>query len=221
MNIEDVRDELPIAEPQDRIGYFKPKTSVTIHWNGPPIPRDVHPLEVILGDAHFHISKDWSPAPGIQGGDGIMYHFLVAPDGTVYKTRDDDAVLYACGNAIGNERSYHVQVMVGGDGSGVTDPNTPITPQQYASLAALVGFLGLDQVKPHRAWSPTTCPGNDLTNWVLRHSWEDDMPDEQTIREWAKEETRAVLSNEAWLTDAIKTAVQQAVEEVLRRLQNG
>lgn len=194
MDIVDVRDELPLAEPEDRIGYYGPKTSVTVHWNGPPVPRDVDPLDVILGDAHYHISKDWSPEPGVQGGDGIMYHFLVAPDGRVFKTRDDDAVLYHCGSAIGNERSYAVQVMVGGDESGATDPSTPITAEQLSALSQLIAFLGLDQVKPHRAWSSTTCPGNELADWVLRHAWEEvlDM-DEATLRKIIREETHRAI----------------------------
>jgi len=175
MLFEDVRAELPLASWE--IGRYGPKTSITVHWNGPPIPAWVHPLDVILGDAWYHISKDWSDAVGVQGGDGIMYHWLIAPDGTIYKTRDDDATLYHCGNEIGNERSYAVQVMVGGDSTGVGDPCTP------AQLNALTD-LQLDEVKPHRIWSGTTCPGLELTNWVANRSWEMALTDDEFMEKY-------------------------------------
>lgn len=163
--ITDVRGQIPRANWE--IGRFGPKTSITVHWNGPAVPTDADPLSVIKADAAFHINKDWG---GING-DGIMYHFLIAPDGEIFQTRDEDAVLFHCGNATGNVRSYAVQVMVG-EGQAVTT-------EQYLSLEFLILHLGLDDVKPHRAWSVTQCPGAELTNWVLRRGWEDAMTPEQ------------------------------------------
>lgn len=170
LQIIDVRNNVPRVAARE-VGRAA-KSSITVHWNGPPIPAGVDPFALIVADANYHISKDWSPAPGIQGGDGIMYHFLIAPDGRVYKTRDDDAVLWHCGVGIGNFFSYAVQVMVGGDSTGVGDP---VTSAQYTSLAQLIAHLGLDDVKPHKIWSGTACPGLELTAWISRHGWEEDM----------------------------------------------
>jgi hypothetical protein len=171
LRIIDVRDKLPLV-PAREVGRAA-KSSITVHWNGPPIAAGADPLDVIKSDAWFHTSKDWSPEPGIQGGDGIMYHFLVAPDGRCFKTRDDDAVLWHCGSEIGNRFSYAVQVMVGGNGDGTGDA---VTSQQYATLTALIAHLALEQVKPHKIWSGTACPGLELTAWVNRQAWkEDDM----------------------------------------------
>lgn len=171
LQIIDVRDQLPLVLDGE-LGRAA-KSSITVHWNGPPIPAGEDPWLVILSDAWYHTSKDWSPEPGIQGGDGIMYHFLIAPDGRCFKTRDDDAVLWHCGSAIGNVFSYAVQVMVGGEGDGTGDP---VTAAQYATLTQLIAELSLDDVKPHKIWSGTACPGLELTDWVSRQAWkEDDM----------------------------------------------
>jgi hypothetical protein len=186
----DVRAELPRTDWE--IGRSGPKTSATIHWNGPRIPADVDPLDIILGDAHYHVSKDWSPEPGIQGADGIQYHELIAPDGTAYVTRDPDAALWHCGDPVGNETSYAIQVMVGGEDDGSGDP---VTPAQYATLRARIHALGLTDVRPHRSWSQTTCPGNELATWVYAEGWqvEDDL-DRTTFNAWFREQQVAEIT---------------------------
>ncbi|HEV8654480.1 MAG TPA: peptidoglycan recognition family protein [Candidatus Limnocylindria bacterium] len=175
LQIIDVRDKLPLVLDAE-VGRAA-KSSITVHWNGPPIPSGEDPWLIILSDAWYHTSKDWSPEPGIQGGDGIMYHFLIAPDGRCFKTRDDDAVLWHCGSAIGNTFSYALQVMVGGEGDGTGDP---VTADQYATLTQLIALLGLDDVKPHKIWSGTACPGLELTDWVNHQAWkEEDLTPEE------------------------------------------
>lgn len=151
MAVVDLRDELPRADWSEGVS---PKSSITVHWNGTPLPDDVSDLDVIFGDANYHVSKDWSPAPGIQGGDGIMYHRLYGRDGTVYLTRDPGDVLWHSGSTIGNLTSEAWQVMVG-EGESCTP----------AQLAALRRDLAADgrAVFPHQFWSATQCPGPELT----------------------------------------------------------
>lgn len=146
-----------------------PKYSVTVHWNGTPLPDGVNDEDVIWGDANYHISKDWSPEPGIQGGDGIMYHRLYGRDGTVYLTRDPSDILWHCGDTFGNWHSEAWQVMVG---AGET-----CTPEQ---LAALKRDLQAEErpLFPHRHWSPTQCPGDELVG-VLANLTEEDVTEDR------------------------------------------
>lgn len=183
MNIIDVRTELPLATDWE-IGRFGPKTSRTYHWNGPPLP-DIDPMELILGDANYHTTKDWGDAVGIQAGDGIMYHKLIARNGDLYITRDEDAVLWSCGSAEGNEQSEHVQVMCG----ATYDENDVLVFEQKPTEAQLDTMAMLEHVQPLGAtwphgpkWTQTKCPGPTVRSWVAGTKWKEidnDMTDEQ------------------------------------------
>lgn len=162
MQIEDVRDQLPLKNWE--AGRWGPKTSITVHWNGGPVPA-IDPLDMIKADAAYQMRPGWSGTA--DGADGVLYHWFIAPDGKVFKTRDDDAVLWHCADPVGNERSYAVQVMIG---SGQLASSA-----QLSALTELILFLGLDQVKPHRIWSQTACPGDELTAWVANRSWEGEV----------------------------------------------
>jgi hypothetical protein len=143
-------------------------------------------LDVILGDAHYHISKDWSLEPGIQGGDGIMYHRLIAPNGDIYQTRNQDAILWACGSEWGNWSSEHVQVMLG-------EGQMP-TVEQLAAMRTLELEDSRGMTFPHNYWSGTQCPGPQLTAWVYDEGWkkEDDMTRAE-FNEWFKEQYMAII----------------------------
>lgn len=61
----------------------------TIHWSEvrtPPDRSDRWYLDMIGKEAYYHaLQRDWEPVvPGIQGGDGIMYHYMIAPNGTIF-----------------------------------------------------------------------------------------------------------------------------------------
>lgn len=177
MNFLDVRDELPKPDPYWEIGRFGRKSSRTYHWNGPAIPVDVHPLELILGDAYYHMTLEWGLRMGVTsptgGADGIMYHRLIAPNGDLYITRDFDAVLWACGSPIGNVQSEHVQVMCG--------VGQRPTTAQFVTMAWLEINEPLGDTWPHSFWSSTTCPGDDIRAWIEARTWagEDDLTPEQ------------------------------------------
>lgn len=215
----DVRDELPRTDWE--IGRFGPKTSRTYHWNGPALPTDVAPLELILGDAHFHVSKDWSPEPGIQGGDGIMYHRLVAPNGDLYLTRDLDAVLWACGSALGNAHSEHVQVMCGAyfDDAGKIIGTQPPTAAQFATMRWLERTLPLGETFPHDIWSETKCPGPDITDWVSARAWEseEEMFSRETFNAWFREQQLAEITP----TIVDMKDVETKTVEMVRKIEAG
>jgi hypothetical protein len=159
----DLRGTLPRRDWS--IGTYAPKTSVTVHWNGPPVDYEANPVQVAIADAQFHISKNWGSAADPAYGDGIMYHRLYAPDGQVFQTRDDDAVLWHCGSA-GNATSWAWQVMTG---TGQT-----ATTAQLESLKRGLLAVGLER-RGHRDWSPTQCPGDQLYALVHSNLETDDM----------------------------------------------
>jgi hypothetical protein len=154
----DVRSQLPFED--NVFGVYANKTSLTFHWNGPPVNPGSDPMDVLKADAAFHIGKGWG---------GISYHKAISFDGTVYLTRDPEAVLAACGNAIGNARSTHVQVMIG-------TGQTPTIAQWFR-----MGELAREQhtVYPHNFWSGTQCPGADITEWINQKGWDNDMTPEE------------------------------------------
>lgn len=156
MNVVDVRDQLLRAD----FSYGKrgPNTSITLHWNGGPIAPTVNPVEMLKADAIFHVRT--------RGWDGISYHRAYWRDGTCYITRDWDDTLAASGDGMGNADSSHWQLMIGTGQSP--------TPQMWAAVArdlrAELAAAPLE-VYPHRYWSPTTCPGDELTEWIDRRGW--------------------------------------------------
>jgi hypothetical protein len=157
----DLRGELPRADWS--IGSSD-KSGIVIHWNGTPLPDDVADIDVIFGDASYHMSPTW---PGRAGGaDGIMYHRLYGRDGTVYLTRDSRATLWHCGNVWGNENTEAWQVMCGKGQSA--------TPAQLAALSRDLAVDGRPR-QGHRDLSPTQCPGDELEALI---SEEDDLTPE-------------------------------------------
>jgi hypothetical protein len=176
--IFDVREELPrLAED---FSHHWPKVSVTLHWNGPPIPTWVHPLEIILADAHYHLRRDNAPEiAGRQGADGILYHRMYTQSGDRYDVRDPEDALWHCGNEWGNQSSWAWQLMIG---TGQR-PSAPM----LAAVARDLAELDFPRVYPHGAWSRTECPGDDITDWIAREGWKEelhvDQPTQAAIRE--------------------------------------
>lgn len=205
MDIVDLRGRLPYF-PGRSPGESGPKTSLTVHWNGPTDPSGDE-VAFIEADARFHTTRNWNDDPygPIVLGDGIMYHELIGKSGTVYLTREPNAILWHCGNEIGNERSRAIQIMVGGAGL--------VTAAQWRSLARRIVYWDLPWVAPHRRWSATACPGGELTEWVLNQRWKEalSMPDEPVTRE----ELAAYQADVRATLDAMK-AVETKTIEALR-----
>lgn len=181
MTVLDVRDKLLRAD----FSYGKrgPNTSITFHWNGGPVAADADPLEILKADARFHVQT--------RGWDGISYHRAYWRDGTCYITRDWDDTLAASGDGMGNADSSHWQLMVGTGQSP--------TPEMLAAVArdlrAELEVAPLD-VFPHRYWSSTTCPGDELTEWVDRRAWT--LKEGEMTREEQKALVREVLVEDGY-----------------------
>lgn len=88
----------------------------------------------------------------------IAYHFIIGPDGSVYRGRPETALGSHC---IPNTGKIGVSVFGNFD-------NERISPQAKASLISVIGYLrqkygvGGSNVRAHRDFASTSCPGNNL-----------------------------------------------------------
>lgn len=153
MRIVDLRDELPRAPEFDPWPTRFAKASSTVHW--PDVSRDIGDdddcTSLLFSFAAYHIDKDWSrEIPGVQYGGGIMYTEAVAPSGTVFLLRDDDAVLWHSDDAAGNLTSRAILLLVG----------TAQKPTRAQLLALRARLAMRFPAYPHGPkWAATECPG--------------------------------------------------------------
>lgn len=144
----------------------KPPTSVTLHYNGPAVHRtdDVTWYTFI---AQYHMRKDAFGKD--SAGDGIMYHYAVTALGEIYHMREDNEILWHCGNSKGNAESIAIELAIG-------DNQSP-TKLQWETTVMLFDYLcGLydiprTQVFGHCEWKKTACPGPIL--FPLLQEWRD------------------------------------------------
>ena len=168
MDIVDIRADLPRVPDNDPQPLTQVKTDWILHYQGNDVDRDLSDedaKDLALRDAKEHIARDWdSQYPGVQGGGGLMYHYMIAPSGTVFKTRDETDYLWNCGNDKGNRCGVAVQVQCG--------PNTPPTDAQLFSLTLLIATHPEFNVTGNRDWSSTQCPGERLYAYITGKEYE-------------------------------------------------
>lgn len=171
LSVIDWRDKLPRNNPRNpEIGREAEKTSITLHYNGPP----VHPanqqgaglLRQLLADCKHQMRP--GGLGSVSGGDGLQYHFVVSADGKVYQTRNLNAILWHCAHFEGNRYSVAVHLPIGQDKDpgGFTQDATPIQWEMTCALFdALIEAFSMESrrvVYGHREWSPNDCPGRKL-----------------------------------------------------------
>jgi hypothetical protein len=109
MNIKDIRNQLPLNLLWEgkTIGTRDVTRFITIHYNGPEVPGHRQSgeglMEQLQIDLRWQTQPGWSSVP--IGADGLQYHFIIGADGEVYQTRDENAMLWHCGNKTGNDES--------------------------------------------------------------------------------------------------------------------
>jgi N-acetyl-anhydromuramyl-L-alanine amidase AmpD len=119
------------------------------------IPASVKPSKI----AAYHVKRlDWP---------GIGYHYLVDEDGTIYQGNTIEKVSYHAARM--NPSSVGICFM----GSFMKEPPPQAQIQAGAHLVAwLMGQLqiGLGNVKGHREFMQTACPGNE---WIKGAKWKE------------------------------------------------
>lgn len=145
-----------------QIGQRPTTTAITLHWNGPPVlaarQRGEGVLAQLKADVEWQTRPDW---PGAKGGaDGLQYHAAIDLDGVVWRTRDEDARLWHCGDAEGNRESLSLHLLVG--------RGQPVSDAMWASAVRLVEEwraryrVRRERVLGHQEWGPSECPGPDI-----------------------------------------------------------
>jgi hypothetical protein len=169
--IRDIEDALPHRDWQIGTRAGAPRY-LTLHYNGPVVANRTPKGELaqLTADANYHMRKGGVGAP--NGADGLQYHYAVISDGTIYQCRNDSAVLWHSGNAVGNAWSLSIHVPVGG--------KQDATEAQWASVLALFEFLRtryaipIERVIGHSEWKSTDCPGPKLMPRLIR--WRQSAP---------------------------------------------
>jgi len=161
LHVIDIRHLLPRAAWS--IGTREATTSATWHYNGPEVPQAHQSgdglIAQLIADTKWQMRKGWGGTK--NGADGLMYHLAIAADGTIYQTRDIDALLWHCAHADGNAHGLAFHFPLGGH----QEP----TPLQLASAfrvsdAARAHFdLPFSRIVGHLEWKhATACPGVSL-----------------------------------------------------------
>lgn len=159
MNIRLPFERLEIPRATWQIGKRPYTTHITVHYNGPKVPgAGVPKLEraQLIADARYHMRPGALGAR--SGGDGIQYHGATLSDGTNVVMRELDAMLWHCANYEGNRCSLSWHIPIG-------EGQYPTLEQLYSFRKALdilraIYNIPVVNVKGHREWSSTRCPGN-------------------------------------------------------------
>ena len=172
LGVIDIRERLPRAAWS--IGRRSATTSLTYHYNGPPVPltrqRGPGLIAQLRIDAAYQMKPGWGGTK--DGADGLMYHLVVGADGAILLARDLDALLWHCGHGDGNSHGLALHLPIGGS-------QAP-TPAQLASTIRLTDALRshyripLARTLGHLEWKHATlCPGPALMAAV--RSYRSDM----------------------------------------------
>ena len=174
MKVVDLRGVLPRVPEFDPEPLVRTKDVWIIHYQGNDVPRDLTDEQaqaIVLGDAEEHIRRNWvAPTlPEVNGG-GIMYHWMIAPSGTAFITRDPNDYLWESGSDDGNRRGRAIQVQCG--------PNTQPTDAQLSTLTELIATEPSFSVTGNNDWSPTQCPGARLKEYIANKEYDMSMSDD-------------------------------------------
>lgn len=168
----DYRSRMPRAKWS--IGTRSATLFFTIHYNGPSVKAAGNPAGEIAQlqfDAAYHMRPGALGSP--IGGDGIQYHGATLSNGINLQLRDWLAKLWHCGNATGNAQSVAWHIPIGGT-------QQPTNAQLHQLYNVVIPAFQREyrfvytNVKGHREWKQTDCPGiplfNSLMDWRANHA---------------------------------------------------
>ena len=154
MKVKNIRDKLPQHENKEYPKRDVSKiTHIDVHHSASPT-TNYKGVETIEGFAKYHVNT--------HGWAGLGYHFVIAPDGQIFKTG------YASESrwSVGGNNSYTISTMVVG-----RFDKEKITDKQYKSLVWLLKEkmgaynVPVENVKGHNEYPGNKwniCPGIDM-----------------------------------------------------------
>jgi len=155
MNIIDITKKLPFKNSNGKMDMKKMDTLV-VHHDGTTRPMFYDSLKRYIGEANYHISKEWGH---------ISYHYIIDNVGDIFKCLADDEVGYHAGNLTVNKNSIAIKF------DGNMDVQKP-TDKQLKAYGELIEYLTTQRpdlpkilkssIKGHRDIKATACPGKNL-----------------------------------------------------------
>lgn len=140
------------ARPANYITPLPAAVAFTIHWEGVPIGT------YTAADAYERVRAIQRYHMDANGWNDIAYNFVVDQWGQIFEGRGWDRRSAANGTNEGNSGSIAACYLGG--------PGDPFTDQAKAAYRWLRGQHvargGLVDVFPHRHWTSTACPGDEL-----------------------------------------------------------
>lgn len=136
-------------------------TSISVHHDATPRPHDYDSVARYKQEAASHY---------LRLGPGLQYHYKIDNVGQIFKIRPHDEWLYVVGS---NENISCLAICL--DGYFHAPYNEQPTREQYEALGQLLIDLcerhpefpaTYPNVRPHRDYSSTACPGDLLAPWV-------------------------------------------------------
>ena len=144
------------AEPGRGRTRLKTPMGNTIHYEGPQMGSFPHSTcaAKVRGIQRFHMHK--------RGWNDIAYTSLVCPHGSVYEGRWLGVRTAAQGTNEGNNTHY-AHCYLGGKGDPLTDE---ARDAMHDVLAFFRASGSGDELRPHRFWHGTECPGLPLLEFI-------------------------------------------------------
>lgn len=169
----DIREKLPTNHWQ--IGMRTHTTSITDHYNGPPVPLERQAgdglIDQLIADSNWQMKKGWGSAP--TGAPHLMYLAVFAADGTVYQTAHEDEILWHCAHQDGNAYgvAFHYPLGVGQYPTG----DQIAQGIRYKDAARRIYNIARARCVGHLEWRHMTlCPGPLLMAHV--HAYRTGIP---------------------------------------------
>lgn len=164
----DIRGLLPRYDWQ--VGVRQATTSLTWHYNGPPVPSDRQYgnglIKQLAGDAAWQMRPLWGGT--VNGAPHLMYHLVVASDGRVYQTADMSEILWHCAHQDGNSHGLALHFPIGVD-------QQPTQAQMISAIRVSDALraryqIPLNRVLGHLEWKhATACPGPILMQHLIEY----------------------------------------------------
>lgn len=145
-------------------GTRRPVTTIVVHHTAGVASDDIRQVSSEISRLHRRKFRKMGKSVGLH----VAYHFLITPNGKVWKTRDPDDVGHHAGNW--NVNKYSIGICLAGDFS----KHKP-TRAQVQALDRLVrrlqGERRISKVIPHSYCRATLCCGEYLSREIRKLSW--------------------------------------------------
>lgn len=167
-DLVDWRDHLPWYDGGGPVGRdnLSAKHRIVWHFRGPAADLARSDLEIVQGDALYHIQKNWGTGYPPTRGNGLMYHFVIPRSGVPRLTRTAEHWSWHAVAEWANRRAIAVYIPIG-IGQGMTDEQEAGLFRFTARWLQLRGG-SVHDVYGHGDVVASECPGGVLRDALAR-----------------------------------------------------